>query len=309
VRILVSGAGGMLGQALTRAAERAGHALTGLAHAELDIVDADAVEAAFARARPDVAINCAAWTDVDGAEAQPDAARAVNAQGARNLARAAAATGVPLVHVSTDYVFPGAAPLDAGGNARAYVESDATGPRSVYGRTKLEGEQEVLAASPRHAVVRSAWLFGLGGANFVATMLRLASEQPQRSASEQPERSASEQPERSASVRVVTDQIGSPTWTGHLAPALIGLAERDVAGLVHLAGGGAVSWHDFAVEIFRQAEIDCTVHEASSEEMARPAPRPAWSALASEREDVVPMPDWRDGLAGYLAARAGMMRA
>ena len=111
------------------------------------------------------------------------------------------------------------------------------------------------------------------------------------------------------SVAVVTDQVGCPTWTGHLAPALIGLLEREVAGLLHLAGGGKTSWNGFAQEIFRQAEVECVVEPARSEEMARPAPRPAWSALDTEREDVLPMPDWRDGLAGYLAARAGMMRA
>jgi dTDP-4-dehydrorhamnose reductase len=122
-------------------------------------------------------------------------------------------------------------------------------------------------------------------------------------------RLAREQDAHPPTVRVVTDQVGSPTWTGHLAPALVGLAEREVAGVVHLAGAGAVSWHGFAVEIFRQAGVECRVLEASSEEMARPAPRPAWSALASERDDVLPMPDWRDGLAGYLAARAGIMRA
>jgi len=109
-------------------------------------------------------------------------------------------------------------------------------------------------------------------------------------------------------VRVVTDQIGCPTWTGHLAPALVGLIERRITGLVHLAGAGRVSWNGFAREIFRQAEVDCRVEAATSAQMARPARRPSWSALESEREDVVPMPDWRDGLAGYLAARAGMMR-
>jgi dTDP-4-dehydrorhamnose reductase len=110
-------------------------------------------------------------------------------------------------------------------------------------------------------------------------------------------------------VQVVVDQVGCPTWTGHLAPALIGLLERGVAGLVHLAGGGHVSWNGFAVEIFRQAEVACRVEEATSAQVARPAPRPAWSALASERQDVLPLPPWQDGLAGYLAARAGMMRA
>jgi len=292
MRLLVSGARGMLGADVVRAGERAGHSLTGLSHAELDISDADAVRDAFERARPDAAINCAAWTDVDGAQEQREQARRVNAEGAGNVARAAAAAGAALAHVSTDYVFAGVAPLDAAGRPRPYVETDPTGPQSVYGTTKLEGEQQVLAASPRHCVVRSAWLFGLGGRNFVATMLRLASERE----------------DGRASVRVVTDQVGSPTWTGHLAPALVGLLEREVYGVVHLAGAGAVSWHDFAVEIFRQAEVECVVLDATSAEVARPAPRPAWSALASEREDVLPIPDWRDGLAGYLAARAGMMR-
>jgi dTDP-4-dehydrorhamnose reductase len=290
----VAGAGGMLGRDVLRAGERSRHALVGLAHAELDVRDAAAVARAFERARPDAAINCSAWTDVDGAQSHREQAYAVNADGAGNMARAAAAADVPLVHVSTDYVFAGEAPLDASGEPRPYVESDPTGPRSVYGETKLEGERQVLAAGPRHAVVRSSWLFGVDGRNFAATMLRLAGEHDSTGST--------------PSVQVVTDQIGCPTWTGHLAPALIGLLEREVAGLVHLAGAGQVSWNGFAREIFRQAEIECSVEPASSERIARPAPRPAWSALASEREDVLPMPDWRDGLAGYLAARAGMMR-
>ena len=170
-----------------------------------------------------------------------------------------------------------------GGRARPYVESDPTGPRSVYGSTKLEGERQVLAASAEHTVVRTAWLYGVDGKNFVDTMLRLAGERD--------------------AVQVVDDQIGSPTWSGHLAPAILGLLEREVSGLVHLTGAGAVSWNGFAKEIFRQAEVDCRVEPASSEQMARPAPRPAYSVLESERDDVLPMPPWQDGLAGYLAAR------
>jgi dTDP-4-dehydrorhamnose reductase len=293
IRLLVTGAGGMLGHDVMRAGARAGHELIGRTRAELDVTDAAAVADTFARARPrgsiDAAINCAAWTDVDGAETNPEQAHAVNADGACNLARAAAEAGVPLVHVSTDYVFAGEKPLDGSGAPRPYVESDPTGPRSVYGQSKLAGEVAVLGASPRHAVVRSSWLFGVDGHNFVATMLRLAGERD--------------------SVQVVTDQVGCPTWTGHLAPALIGLIEREVAGLIHLAGAGHVSWNGFAREIFRQAELSCRVEPASSADTDRPAPRPAWSALASERDDVLPMPDWRDGVAGYLAARAGMMRA
>jgi dTDP-4-dehydrorhamnose reductase len=289
MRLLVTGASGMLGTDVLKAGERAGYELLALARAELDVTDADAVASALQRARPDAVVNCAAWTDVDGAESHRGQARVVNAEGARNVAVAAAAAGAKLVHVSTDYVFAGDAPHDAAGAPRPYVESDPTGPRSVYGETKLAGERMVLAASPRHAVVRSSWLFGVGGGNFVATMLRLAGERE--------------------AVQVVTDQVGSPTWTGHLAPALLGLIERELAGLLHLAGTGHVSWHGFAREIFRQAEVACRAEPATTEQLARPAPRPGWSALESERDDVVPMPDWRDGLAGYLAARAGMMRA
>jgi dTDP-4-dehydrorhamnose reductase len=286
MRVLVSGASGMLGSDLMRAGARAGHELIGRSHGQMDITDEAAVREAFERLRPDAAVNCAAWTDVDGAERTADQAREVNGTGAGNVARAAAAAGVPCVHVSTDYVFSGEAPRDRAGNVRPYVESDATGPRSVYGASKLEGERQVLAASPRHAVVRSSWLFGTDGANFVATMLRLAEEGGGR-----------------PSVRVVTDQIGSPTWTGHLAPALIGVLERELAGILHLAGGGHVSWNALAKETFRQAGIDCVVEAVTSAEMARPAPRPAWSALESERRDAEPLPDWREGLAGYLAAR------
>lgn len=278
----------MLGLDVLRSGDRAGHELVGLIRAELDITDAAQVHEAFERAQPDAALNCAAWTDVDAAESSREQAHAVNGGGAGNVARAAAAAGVSLVHVSSDYVFDGEAFVGRDGAKRAYVESDPTAPRSAYGQSKLAGEREVLAASPRHAVVRSSWLFGLGGRNFADTMLSIAAERD--------------------AVRVVTDQVGCPTWTGHLAPALIGLLERDVAGIVHLAGAGHVSWNGFAAEIFRQAEVDCRVEPCGSAEMARPAPRPAWSALESERDDVLPLPPWQDGLAGYLAARAGMMR-
>jgi len=289
MKMLVTGGAGMLAYDVLRVAEQAGHELLAIDLPELDITDAAAVDAYFEDHRTDAVVNCAAWTDVDGAEAHPDAAHAVNATGAGNLARAAASSGAALLHLSTDYVFDGHAPVDAEGRERPYLESDPTGPRSVYGRSKLAGEREVLAASPRHTVVRSAWLFGVNGRNFVDTMLRLASERE--------------------AVQVVDDQIGCPTWTGHLAPALLGLLERDVRGLVHLAGSGAVSWNAFAREIFRQAEVPCRVEPATTAQMARPAPRPAYSVLASERPEVLPMPDWRDGLAGYLAARAGFTRA
>jgi dTDP-4-dehydrorhamnose reductase len=293
MRMLITGAAGMLGHDVRRVAERAGHELVLVDLPELDITDTTAVDQLLDRlyGEPgslDAIVNCAAWTDVDGAEEKREAAHAVNADGAGNLARSAARIGVPLLHISTDYVFDGLAPLDDAGRPRPYVESDPTGPRSVYGSTKLDGERQVLGASREHCVVRTAWLYGVDGPNFVATMLRLAGERD--------------------TVQVVDDQIGSPTWSGHLAPAILGLLEREVSGLVHLTGAGEVSWNGFAKEIFRQAEVDCEVEPASSEQMARPAPRPAYSVLESERDDVLPMPPWQDGLAGYLAARDGMMR-
>jgi dTDP-4-dehydrorhamnose reductase len=283
----------MLGHDVVRAGERARHELVAVDLPELDITDVSAVSALVARLQGESGslhgiVNCAAWTDVDGAETKREQAHAVNFEGPSVLAGVASQGDIPLLHVSTDYVFDGVAPLDRDGRPRPYRESDPTGPRSVYGATKLEGEGAVLGVSAENTVVRTAWLYGLDGSNFVDTMLRLAGERD--------------------SVAVVTDQVGSPTWSGHLAPALVGLLERRVTGLVHLTGGGYVSWNGFAQEIFRQAEIDCRVQPTTSDQFVRPAPRPSWSALESDRDDVLPLPPWQDGLAGYLAARAGMMR-
>jgi dTDP-4-dehydrorhamnose reductase len=273
MRLLVTGAGGMLGQDVVAAATARGHEVTGRTRAELDITDAAAVAAAFAAARPDAVINCAAWTDVDGAEDRESGALAVNGTGAGILARAASAGGARLVHVSTDYVFDGRA--DA-----PYVESDPVGPVSAYGRTKLAGEQAVLAAGD-HAVVRSSWLFGAGGRNFVATMLGLADGGRDE-------------------VAVVIDQVGCPTYTGHLGGALVTVAERGASGIHHIAGDGHCSWHELAVETFSAAGVDIRVAVATSAEMARPAPRPAWSVLGTERAEAIRLAPWQAGVADYL---------
>lgn len=272
MRILVTGAGGMLGADVVAAARAAGHEPIGLAHAELDVTDPGALRAAVAASSPEVIVNCAAYTNVDGAESDHDRALAINGEGAGNVAR----TGVRTVHVSTDYVFDGS-------KESPYVEDDPVGPRSAYGRTKLEGERQVAAAGERHAIVRTAWLFGAGGPNFVETMLRLASERGE--------------------VAVVTDQVGCPTFTGHLAEALVDLAGREAPGIHHVAGAGSCSWNAFAKEIFRLAGVECAVADATSEQMARPAPRPANSVLHSTRSDTPYLPSWEDGLAAYLAAR------
>jgi dTDP-4-dehydrorhamnose reductase len=275
VKVLITGAGGMLGRDVRRLAELAGHEVVALDRAGLDVTDAVAVERAFAEHRPDTAINCAAWTDVDGAETAEGDALKLNADAARNVAAAAASVGASVVLPSTDYVFDGT-------SDRPYVESDPTNPQSAYGRTKLAGEREAATANPRHFVVRTSWLFGVGGRNFVETMLGLA--------------------ER-GEVRVVHDQVGSPTYTGHLADGLLRLAATEDYGVHHVAGAGHCSWHDFAREIFDRAGVDCTVTPVTTAEFPRPAPRPAYSVLGSERSRPISLPDWRDGLRTYLAER------
>jgi dTDP-4-dehydrorhamnose reductase len=271
----------MLGVDVVAAASGAGHDVVGLARAELDITDAAAVSAAVADARPDVIVNCAAWTDVDGAESQAAAALAVNGTGAGNVARAAATHGAHLVHVSTDYVF-------AGVKGTPYVESDPTGPRSQYGIGKLAGEREVAAAAPgAHTIARTSWLFGTGGPCFPKTILRVAGERDE--------------------LTVVDDQIGSPTFTGHLAVALVALAGTRPQGVVHVAGGGKCSWYEFATEIIAGAGLTTRVIPGRSEDLKRPAPRPAWSVLGTERADEVPsMPVWREGLDEFM--KAGVLR-
>ncbi len=276
MRVLITGAGGMLGRDVARAARERGDEVDALDHGQLDIADADAVARAIRESRPDVVINCAAWTDVDGAEDEEAAATAINGEGAGNVAREAAAAGARLVHVSSDYVFDG--------QGRApYVESDPVGPLSAYGRSKLAGERAVTEAGGDQVIARSSWLFGAGGKNFVETMLRVGAERDE--------------------VKVVNDQIGCPTYTGHLATALLDLAASDTQGIHHAAAGGGCSWHGFAVEIFEQAGLDVTVTPWTTAELNRPAPRPAYSVLASAREDGVQLPDWREGLAAYLTER------
>jgi len=276
VKLLVTGAGGMLGRDVVLAAGNAGHEVVGFGHAELDIGDPDAVAAKLEAERPGVVVNCAAWTDVDGAEEHEAEATAINGAGAGNVAAAAAAVGAAVVQVSSDYVFDGS-------KGAPYVETDQTAPLSAYGRSKLAGEEAARAANRRHFIVRSAWLFGTGGPNFVETMLRLAADHGE--------------------VLVVRDQVGSPTYTWHLAYGIVRLIEGLEFGIHHMAAGGACSWYEFAREIFEQANVECQVMSATTEMLGRPAPRPAYSALASQREHPIELPAWQDGLAAYLAQR------
>jgi dTDP-4-dehydrorhamnose reductase len=277
LRILITGGAGMLGRDVALAARAVNHEPIALGHDELDILDREAVERAVIESHPGAVVNCAAWTDVDGAESHLDEAAAANGRGAGIVAAAAASLNVPVIYPSSDYVFDGS-------REDGYVESDDPNPLSAYGRSKLAGEEQTVAANPRHFIVRASWLFGMNGRNFVDTMLGLADTQDE--------------------VVVVRDQVGCPTYTAHLAGGFMRLLDGDDYGVHHMAGGGRCSWYEFAVEIFRQAGAECRVLSATSDMLDRPAPRPAFSVLVSEREHPILLPDWTEGLAGYLAERA-----
>lgn len=276
MRVLVTGAGGQLGAEL--APRLAGHDAVLLDHETLDVTDPIAVEGVLDSAGPDVVIHTAAWTDVDGCELDPERARAVNVIGTRNVA--AAADGAFMILVGTDYVFDGAA-------GRAYTEEDETNAVQVYGRTKLEAEQAARAETSSLAIARTAWLYGARKAtgetakNFVSSILRAAERGP---------------------LDVVDDQVGSPTWTGDLADALMALAERRVAGTFHVANGGAVSRYDFARAIVEEAGKDPAMVRAvaTKDAAARPAARPMYAPLdgvAWRAAGFDALPDWRDALA------------
>lgn len=282
MRILVTGAGGQLAHDLLAACR--GDDVVALTRAELDISHEPAVVAAVREVRPDVVVNTAAWTDVDGCEADPDRAHTVNALGPWWLARACGGVGATLVHLSTDYVFDGQAPTDAGGTPRPWTEVDPVAPRSVYGSSKLAGERLVRQTLAEHVIVRTAWLAGVGGGNFVRTMLRVARER--------------------GALQVVDDQIGSPTFTADLAPALRHLAVAGRPGTYHLTNEGRASWFDLAAATFELAGVDVDLSPQPSSALDRPAPRPAWSVLDTRHArltGVPPLPHWRDGLARLLA--------
>jgi dTDP-4-dehydrorhamnose reductase len=272
VKLLVLGAGGMLGRDLVAAAERAGHEVTPLARAELDVTDAEAVEAAVGRAGPDWVANCAAYTRVDDAEREAEQAMRVNGEAAGVVARATAAAGATVLYPSTDYVFDGA-------KREGYVESDPVAPLSSYGRSKLAGER----ASAGGLVVRTSWLFGVGGRNFVETMLGLA--------------------ERRKQISVVDDQVGGPTFTAHLAPALVAVMEGGVRGVRHASAGGSCSWREFAAAIFERTGAGIDLRGTTTEDFGAPAPRPHHSLLATEHADTPRLPHWSEGLDAYLAVR------
>lgn len=272
MRILITGADGQLGWELQRVLW--GHELVLGVWPGFDLLTPEC-EGFILDARPETVIHAAAYTDVDGAEREPGRAMAVNAEGTDRVARTAARIGARLVYLSTDYVFDGK-------KGAPYLETDTPNPLNAYGRSKLEGERRALERCPDALVVRTAWLYGAQGKNFVKTIMRLASAQPE--------------------LRVVTDQRGCPTHAGDLAGAVAKILKTDLTGIVHATGAGDCTWHEFACAIVAQMGLTVRVRPITTAETRRPAARPAYTVLSNHRlaSAGVVLPPWRDALGRFV---------
>jgi len=282
LNILVTGAGGQLGRDLLRLfPSREMGSITGFTRAEWDVTDGRRTEQIVQGIKPDVVIHCAAYTRVDDCETNRKRAYDVHVEGTRHLAKACREQGARLVYVSTDYVFDGAKP-------EGYMEGDVPHPLNVYGRTKRLGEKWVQRCCPDHLIIRTSWLFGREGHNFVRTIARKAREE--------------------SDFYVVADQWGCPTYTGHLAKKMFQLIQNDARGVFHVAGDGYCSWHEFACEIARWVKGKARVHPIPSEKLEQKAKRPAYSMLFSERleqEGWGKLPHWKEGLSAYFEEGIG----
>lgn len=275
MRILITGANGQLGCDLRKLAEIR-HDVFAFSHAELDVTNFDATISLVQKLNPDVIIHTAAYTQVDAAESNIDDAFRVNAMGTRNVVVAAEKIGCKVCYVSSDYVF------DGRGN-RPYLEYDQIGPVSIYGKSKRAGEELVQSLTTRFFIVRTSWVFGPHGNNFVKTMLRLGSEQPQ--------------------LRVVNDQIGSPTYTLDLSSFLLELVTTERYGIYHASNQGACSWYELAKAIFEEAKMPTLVEPCTTDEFPRPAPRPQYSVmdnLAIRVNGFKPLRPWREAIHAFI---------
>ncbi|MBS8265761.1 dTDP-4-dehydrorhamnose reductase [Mesobacillus boroniphilus] len=277
MKVAVTGAAGQLGKDVVIELEKQGFEVLALDRDVLDITDEQAVLSFMEQNRPDSILHCAAYTNVDGAEEDEQTAYKVNALGSEYLAKAAAKIDAKMLQVSTDYVFDGSA-------TEPYGTDHPTKPLGAYGRTKLAGEEFVQQYLEKYFIVRTAWVFGVHGNNFVKTMIRLGKEREE--------------------LGVVHDQVGSPTYTVDLARFMVELMQSEKYGIYHATNEGICSWYEFAVEIFRQAEIDVTVKQLTTEQFPRPAARPKYSVLSKskiEEQGFTPLRHWKEALAAYLA--------
>jgi dTDP-4-dehydrorhamnose reductase len=278
MKILVTGGWGQLGWDC-REVFAPKHEVLALDLPNLDITDSDSVDGILNLWKPDVLVNCAAYTAVDRAESDVAKSWHVNRDGPALLASRAAAYGIFLVHVSTDYVFDGQRTVP-----QPYVETDTPNPVSVYGKSKLAGEREIQERDPRHAILRTAWLYGAHGYNFLKTILRRAVNEPQKG------------------LRVVSDQFGTPTWSRRLAKQILAVVDADAAGLFHASGEGHCSWYDFAKEFIAAMKLDCEVRPCTTADYPTPTVRPPNSILenaALKKAGLNLMQDWREDLREY----------
>ena len=280
MKILVTGGLGQLGWDC-REVFAPKHNVLALDLPNLDITDSDSVDGVLNLWKPDVIVNCAAYTAVDRAESDVAKSWHVNRDGPALLASRAKAHGIFLVHVSTDYVFDGTRPVP-----QPYLETDAPNPVSVYGKSKLAGEREIQDRDPRHAILRTAWLYGVHGYNFLKTILRRAVNEPQKG------------------LRVVNDQFGTPTWSRRLAKQIAAVVDADAAGLFHASGEGYCSWYDFATEFISAMKLDCEVRPCTTADYPTTSVRPANSILenaALKRANLNLIQDWREDLREYAS--------
>ena len=276
MKVLVTGVKGQLGYDVVNELEKRGHEAIGVDIEEMDITDAEAVRADITAAGVDAVIHCAAYTAVDAAEDNEDICRKVNAQGTDNIAKVCKALDIKMIYISTDYVFDGE-------GERPWEPDDKQNPQSVYGQTKYEGELAVMNNLDKYFIVRIAWVFGVNGKNFIKTMLSLA--------------------ETRDSLTVVNDQIGSPTYTFDLAVLLVDMVETEKYGIYHATNEGLCSWYDFAVEIFKEANVPMEVAPVSSAEFKAKAKRPSNSRMSKDKlvaNGFNRLPTWQDALARYL---------
>ncbi|HVB13392.1 MAG TPA: dTDP-4-dehydrorhamnose reductase [Candidatus Dormibacteraeota bacterium] len=289
MKILVLGAGGQLGRELSRTLRRDGHEVTALDRRALDVKDQPAVAAAVNGGGYQRVVNCAAYTKVDQAEVEVDLAFAINRDGAKHVGLACAQAGVALCHVSTDFVFTQEPPDPP----RPWTESDTPHPRGVYAESKRAGELACLALGGPLYLVRTSWLYGVTGPNFPLSICRAAA--------------------TGGRLRVVADQLGCPTWTGDLAPALGLLLEGEEFGVYHLTGSGATTWFHFAEMVLREVGIEAEVLPTTTAEWGAAAPRPRYSVLDNGHWRALglePLPAWQQGLRGYVAVeREGALAA
>ena len=282
MRVTIFGATGLLGKALLPQWEK--DEVIGLGSSDADIRDATEVRAAIERTQPEWIVNAAAYTDVDGCESNQEEAFAVNCQGAVNIAASAKAGGARLISVSTDYVFDGQ-------NTEPYETTAPRAPRSVYGKSKAQAEEQIVEILPTACIVRTSWLFGVGGKCFPDTILKLAETRP--------------------ALDVVDDQRGSPTHAPDLAHAIVALCRRSATGIVHVTNTGECSWFEFAREIVSAAGMNALIRPTTSDKFVRPAARPKYSVLSSSSREQygIVMPHWKDALRNYLDARRTSAKA